>query len=309
MDYLPHPARTQFIPAAGLERSTQAKAAIEKNIAVTDPRLNRQREVIAKWMAASEQSGATEDQVADMKARAKILEKIAEPVLHSDECSIFDVSALIPKLAKNDVSAFSLRNLVLPGDKTIYIHLGRQAALVVDQNEDLYFEGAYITQVDNEIGDNEVSTFRIALVFSDPEFGVLAFDRPIGQTLKRNTDFVRFEIKHTNSVQKSFASMAQNGLTEESQILTAPLNVYRMAYDLVVRSMIYLGLEGRDLELGFFTGAPDKQVRKALKGDENARRYLFENGFPAVQFVGRNIGPVSDLSEPAWRSEPLGFRI
>ncbi|AWI58526.1 hypothetical protein AB395_00002881 [Sinorhizobium fredii CCBAU 45436] len=110
-------------------------------------------------------------------------------------------------------------------------------------------------------------------------------------------------------MQRGFASLAQNGLTEESQILTAPLKVYRAAYDLVVRSMIYLGLEGRDLELGFFSGAPDKQVRKASKGDENAERYLLENGFPAVQFVGRNIGPVPDLSEPDWGSESVGFRI
>ncbi|MFB4373255.1 hypothetical protein RAC92_06690 [Agrobacterium sp. CR_3] len=309
MDYLPHPARTLFIEATQYERSAQAKAAIEMNIAVTDPSLDRQRRVIARWVDASEQSGATDEQVADMEARAKIFEKIAESVLKSDECSIFDVSALIPKLPKNDVSAFNLRNLVLPGDETVYIHLGRQEALVVDQTQDLYFEGAYVTQVDDENGDDEGSTFQIALVFSDPEFGALAFDRAIGRTLKRNSDFVRFEIKHTDSVQQSFASMAQNGLVEESQILTAPLNVYRVAYDLVVRSMIYLGLEGRDLELGFFTGAPDKQVRRALKGDENAERYLLENGFPAVQFVGRNIGPIQDLSEPEWGSEPVGFRI
>lgn len=198
---------------------------------------------------------------------------------------------------------------MLPGDETIYIHLGRQEVLVVDQCQDLYFEGAYVTQVDHDLGGDEVSTFRIALVFSDPEFGELAFDRPIGQTLKRNTDFVRLEVTHADSVQRGFASLAQNGLTEESQILTAPLKVYRAAYDLVVRSMIYLGLEGRDLELGFFSGAPDKQVRKASKGDENAERYLLENGFPAVQFVGRNIGPVPDLSEPDWGSESVGFRI
>lgn len=309
MDYLPHPALTLFISATGCERSAQSKAAIERNIAISDPRLDRHRGAVAKWVDAFEQSGADRDQVADMKARAKIFEKLAKPVLRGDECSIFDVSALTPKLPKNDVSGFTLRNLVLPGDETIYIHLGRQAALVVDQNQDLYFEGAYVTQVDDEIGDNEVSTFRIMLVFSDPEFGELAFDRPIGHTLKRNTDFVRFEIKPTNSVQQGFASMAQNGLTEESQILTAPLKVYRMAYDLVVRSMIYLVLEERDLGLGFFTGAPDEQVRKALKGDENAERYLFENGFPAVHFVGQNIGPVPDLTEPDWGSEQVGFRI
>ncbi len=177
---------------------------------------------------------------------------IAEPVLRAEECSIFDVSALIPKLPEIDVSAFNLGGLLLPGDETIYVHFGRHEALVVDQAQDLYFGGAYVTQVDCEIGDDEVSTFRIALVFSDPEFGALAFDRPIGQTPKRNTDFVRFEIKHTNSIQQGLASMAQNGLLEESQILSAPLNVYRAAYDLLVRSMIYLGVEGPDLEPGFF---------------------------------------------------------
>lgn len=309
MDYLPHPARTMFISAAEYERSAQSKAAIEKNIAVTDPRLDSQRGVIARWVDASEQSGATDDQVADMEARAKIFEKIAEPVLHSDECSIFDVSALIPKLPKNDVSTFSLSNLVLLGDETIYIHLGRQEALVVDQCQDLYFEGAYVTQLDHDLGGDEVSTFRIALVFSDPEFGELAFDRPIGQTLKRNTDFVRFEITHSDSVQRGFASLAQNGLTEESQILTAPLKVYRAAYDLLVRSMIYLGLEGRDLELGFFDGAPDKQVRKALKGDDDAASYLLANGYPTVQFAGRNVEPIPKLMEPEWGAEVVGFRI
>ncbi|MEI3923468.1 hypothetical protein V6R98_14460 [Agrobacterium sp. CCNWLW71] len=309
MDYLPHPARTIFISAAGYERSAQTKAAIEKNIRLSDPKLARQRSTMARWVQTAEMSGATEDQIADMEGRIKVLEMIAVRVLHSDECSIFDVSALLPKLPKNDISDFSLRHLVLPGDETIYIHFGRQEALVVDRAQDLYFEGAYITQVDDEIGDDEVSTFQIALVFSDPEFGALAFDRPVGQTLKRNLDFVRFEIKHTNSVQQSFASMAQNGLVEESQILTAPLIVYRAAYDLLVRSMIYLGVEGRDLELGFFEGAPDKQVQKAFKCDENAEQHLLENGFPAVQFVGRNVELVPDLSEPDWGAEPVGFRI
>lgn len=309
MDYLPHPARTMFITAAAYERSAQAKAAIEKNIAITDPGLDRQREAIGQWVDSFEQSGATDDQIVDMEARVRVLRMIAEPVLHGEQCSIFDVSALIPKLPKNDISDFSLRNLALPGDETIYIHFGRQDALFVDRAQDLYFEGVYVTQVDDEIGDDEVSTFQIALVFSDPEFGALAFDRPVGQTLKRNSDFVRFEIKHTNSIQQSFASMAQNGLVEESQILTAPLNVYRGAYDLLVRSMIYLGVEGQDVELGFFEGAPDDQVQKAFKGDENAEQYLLENGFPAVQFVGRTVGLVPDLSEPDWGAEPVGFRI
>jgi hypothetical protein len=298
-----------FISAAGYERSAQTKAAIKKNIQLSEPKLGRQRGAMARWVGSAEQSGATDDQLADMQGRVNVFEMMAEPVLHSDECSIFDVSALIPKLPKNDISVFSLRNLVLPGDETIYIHFGRQEALIVDRDQNLYFEGAYVTQVDDEIGDDEVSTFRIALVFSDPEFGALAFDRPIGQTLKRNSDFVRFEIKYTNSVRQGFASMAQNGLWEESQVLTAPFSVYRAAYDLLVRSMIYLGQEGCDLEMGFFDGAAEKQARKALKGDESAELYLLENGFPAVQFVGRNIGPVPDLSEPNWGSEPVGFRI
>lgn len=309
MDYLPHPARTIFISAAGCERSAQINAVVEKNIQLTDPKLACQRVAMARWWEIAEQSGATDEQIADMQGRTRVFEMIAEPVLHSEECSIFDVSPLLPKLPKNDISAFSLRNLVLPGDETIYIHLGRKEALIVDHDQDLYFEGAYVTQVDDEIGEDEVSTFRIALVFSDPEFGALAFDRPIGKTLKRNTDFVRFEIKHTNSVQQSFASMAQNGLSEESQILTAPLKVYRAAYDLLVRSMIYLGQEGRDLELGYFDGAPERQLRNALNGDENADQYLLENGFPAVQFVGRNIGPVPDLVEPDWDTVSVGFRI
>lgn len=309
MDYLPHPVRTTFISAAGYERSTQTKVAIEKNIQLTDPKLARQRNTLARWVQTAEMSGATDEQIADMQGRIRVLEMIAIPVLHSDECSIFDVSALLPKLPKNDISAFSLRDLVLPGDETIYIHLGRQEALIVDDEQNLYFEGAYVTQVDDEIGDYEVSTFRVALVFSDPEFGTLAFDRPIGHTLKRNSDFVRFEIKHTDRVQQGFSRLAQNGLADESQVLAAPLKVYRAAYDLLVRSMIYLGQEGRDLELGYFDGAPESQLRKALDDNENAERYLLENGFPVVQFVGRKVGPVPDLTEPDWGSEPVGFRI
>lgn len=309
MDYLPHPVRMMFISAAGYERATQTKATIERNIQLSDPKRARQRSTMARWVQNAEMSGATDEQIADMQGRISVLEMIAEPVLHSDKCSIFDVSALLPKLPKNDISAFSLRDLVLPGDGTIYIHFGREEALIVDHAQDLYFEGAYVTQADKEIGDDEVSTFRMALVFSDPEFGRLAFNRPIGQTLKRNSDFVRFEIKHTNSVRQGFASLAQNGLEEESQVLTAPVKVYRAAYVLLIRSMIYLGQEGRDLQPGYFDGAPERQVRKALNGDENAEHYLLENGFPAVQFVGRNIGPVPDLCEPHWGAEPVGFRI
>lgn len=309
MDFLPHPARVMFISAVAHERSAQANATVEKSTQLSDLKLARQRGAIARWVQTAEMSGATDEQIADMRGRIRVFEMIAEPVLHTDECSIFDVSALIPKLPKNDISLFSLRNLALPGDETIYIHFGRQKAFIVDHDQDLYFEGAYVTQVDDEVGEDEVSTFQIALVFSDPEFGALAFNRPIAQTLKRNSDFVRFEIKHNNSVQQGFASMAQNGLADESQVLTAPLKVYRAAYDLLVRSMIYLGQVGRDLELGYFDGASERQLRKALNGDENAEQYLLENGFPAVQFVGRNIGPVPELSEPDWGAEPVGFRI
>ncbi len=192
-----------FISAVVHERTTQTNATVEKSIQLSNPKLSRQRGTIARWMQAAKMSGTTNEQIADRQGRIRVFEMIAEPVLHTDECSMFDVSALIPKLPKNDISVFSLRNLVLPGNETIYIHFGRQKALIVDHDEDLYFEGAYITQVDDEIGDDEVNTFRIALVFSDPEFGALAFDRPIGQTLKRNSDFVRFEIKHTNSVRQA----------------------------------------------------------------------------------------------------------
>ncbi len=73
--------------------------------------------------------------------------------------------------------------------------------------------------------------------------------------------------------------------------------------------MIYLGHEGRDVELGYFDGAPERQLWKALNGDENAEHYLLKSGLPAVQFVGRNIGPAPDLSEPDWGAEPVGFRI
>jgi len=265
MDYLPHPVRTMFISAAGYERSAQTKAAIEKNIQLSDPKLARQCSTIARWVQTAERSGATDEQIVDMQGRIRVLEMIAMPVLHSDKCSIFDVSALLPKLPKNDISAFSLRDLVLPGGETVYIHFGREEALIVDHDHDLYFEGAYVMCVDDEVDEDEVSTFRIALVFSDPEFGGLAFDRPIGQTLKRNSDFVRFEIKHTNSVRQGFASLAQNGLAEESQVLTAPLKVYRAAYDLLVRSMIYLGQEGRDLEQGYFDRGSGKAVAEGVE--------------------------------------------
>jgi hypothetical protein len=309
MEYLPHPARTIFFAAAEHERAQQSASEVEKASNISCARSRIHQKAVSHWVNSLELSGFSDDQIRDMNARAKVLKMIAEPVLNNEECSIFDVSALIPSLPENDISTFSLRNLVLPGDETIYVHFGRQNALLVDETQDLYFEGAYVKQVDHETGDEEVSSFQIALVFSDPEFGTLAFDRSIGQTLKRNTDFVRFEIKHTNSVQQGFSSIAQNGLMEESQILTAPLNVYRAAYDLLVRSIIYLGLEGRDLEMGFFEAAPDKQLGKALDGDENAEQYLLENGFPVVQFVGRNTGPVPDLLEPDWGCEPVGFQL
>jgi len=309
MDYLPHPARAMFISGAGFERSDQTRTAIKESIAVTDPKSSRHRAAITGWIENSERAGATDYQIADMQARANVLQGIAEAALYGGEPSIFDVSALIPKLPKNDISTFRLRNLVLPGDETIYIHFGRQEALIIDASQDLYFEGAYVTQLDEEIDADEVSTFRIALVFSDPGFGQQAFDRPIGQTLKRNSDFVRFEIKHTDSVRQSFASLAQNGLVNESQILMAPFDVYRAAYDLLVRSMIYLGQEGHDLEQGFFDGAPDRQVQMALKGDEDAQEYLLENGYPVVQFAGRQAGLINDLPEPEWGAEFVGLRI
>lgn len=89
--------------------------------------------------------------------------------------------------------------------------------------------------------------------------------------------------------------------------MTAGFQTYRSAYDLLVRSMIYLGTPDRDVEAGFFTGAQTTMQRDALKGDPEALYDLLSEGFPVVQFVGRNIKPIAKLDQPDWASQTFGF--
>ena len=70
--------------------------------------------------------------------------------------------------------------------------------------------------------------------------------------------------------------------------------------------MIYLRTPDRDLEAGFFAGAPVSMQRKAL-GDPEALYDLLSDGFPVVQFVGRNIKPIAKLQQPDWGPQTFGF--
>lgn len=307
LDYLPHPARVGFLATAECERSDQLDARIETRLQQSQGTSRKEQSVVRSWMAAEERAGVTEYEMNQLSERAISFQSLADDVLNADEGSVFDVSALVSKLPLNDISQFNLADLVLPGGETIYIHFGRQESLVVDGAHDLYLEGAYVTQIDHGGGEDEKSSFRAILVYSDHNFDAEVFDRPLGHTLKRNTDYVRFDIFHTDDVGKGFSSLAQNGDRRESQVMAAGIQTYRSAYDLLVRSMIYLGTPDRDLEAGFFAGAPATMKRKALKGDPDALYYLLSDGFPLVQFVGRNIKPIAKLDQPDWGSQTFGF--
>ncbi|MCJ7997176.1 hypothetical protein JXZ79_21395 [Rhizobium cremeum] len=307
LDYLPHPARVGFLAAAECERSDQLDARIETRLQQSQGTSGREQSVVRSWMAAGERAGVTEYEMSQLGERVISFQNLADDVLNADESSIFDVSSLVSKLPLNDISQFNLADLVLPGDETIYIHFGRQEAFVLDGTDDLYLEGAYVTQIDHGDGGDEKSSFRAILVYSDPNFDAEAFERPLGRTLKRNTDYVRFDILHTDDVGKGFSSLAQNGDRQESQVMAAGFQTYRYAYDRLVRCMIYLGTPDRDLEAGFFAGAPVSMQRKALKGDPDALYDLLSEGFPAVQFVGRNIKQIAKLEQPDWGSQTFGF--
>jgi len=111
-------------------------------------------------------------------------EKITEPF-----CScIYDVSALLPKLPDQDISSFSLVDVVTPHG-IAYYDFGRQDRFRLTGHDNIYIEGAYVTQSEN---DDEMSEFVLVLVCNDPDYGA---DRPIVDGIRRNADGIWLPIK------------------------------------------------------------------------------------------------------------------
>jgi hypothetical protein len=307
MAYLSHPARIDYLSTTKFHREAEVESRIDEANSSSAFKSQKETSAIRHWITTLERAGETMEHIEVLNAQTIAYENLAREVVYGDEASIFDVSALIPKLPATDISQFSLANLVLPYGDVIYIHFGRQDDLVISVEEDLYLEGAYVRQLDVVVQHDEKSAFAITAVFSDPEFGDVLFDRAFPKTLARNIKSIGFAISHTATVEQGFRTLRHGGL--ESAVLPATLDVCAAAFNKAVASMIYLGTEQCDMEHGYFDGADKAQVALALSGNEYAAEELRFDGYSPVQFVGRKLAPIFELKEPNWGEEEISFKI
>ena len=203
---------------------------------------------------------------------------------------IYDASALIPKLQDQDISNFSLVDVVTPHG-IAYYDFGRQERFRLTGHDNTYIEGAYVTQWEN---DDELSEFVVMLVCNDPDYGI---DRSIVDGVRRNADGIWLPIKAHQKVRDA-VNLVGVKITQRDSYFIGNDEVCRVAFNEVAKTMCYLASREPDVEFVYQDGA-DPDLRKLAKaGDREARDHLLSQGFPMIYEVGRHIRKVDQLEQP-----------
>jgi hypothetical protein len=261
---------------------------------------------IKTWAKRVEMSGLTDDQLMMYEMRNRALRPLAENVLMGEqEPLIYDVSDLLDKLPDHDIGQYTLGQLTLPADN-IYIDFGSEARFKIDAESGLFFEGAYVSQT--EVPENDEGYFSVRLVCGDVDLEE-AWERPLGQTLERTSNTIRAEFDGTKTLAHAFSTdFTFQHFNADAAVRSNPAAI-ALALDAVVRSMIYLGTYGLDLEVGCHDGADEDDLEEFLDGDDAAADSLTSAGFPLVNFVGRNLRKIDYLEEPDFDRDHTTFKI
>jgi hypothetical protein len=296
MGYLTHPSRMDYLSTVEFDRTDTAERYMA--VAVNDTGSNSASEFQARrhWAEAKERGGETQAWLDILRIKARVFERLAEEIANANEPSVFDVSSLIPKFPDQSVMDFHLGDILLPGGDTIYVHFGQHDDLLIDRDKNLFFEGAYIRYVDAPEHDPEKSLIKISIVCNDPDFDDVLFDRPIGETLVRNVEGIGFDIDTTSTI--AAAAKTLRAISPDAGALPAAYKTCLRAFELTIKSMLYLGERDIDIVPGYFEGADQDLAAEALDGDFDAVSELHYDGYPLVQFVGRRIAPIARLIEP-----------
>ncbi|TAX09572.1 hypothetical protein ELI07_08710 [Rhizobium leguminosarum] len=307
MSHTPHPVRMKFLDLVSEVRRGELDNQTRDRIkAIPGWKSHKEMTAIKTWAERVEMSGLTDDQLMMYEMRNRALRRLAGNVLTGEqEPLIYDVSALLDKLPDHDISQYSLGQLTLPADN-MYIDFGSEVLFKIDAESGLFFEGAYVSQTD--IPGNDASYFSVRLVCGDVDLEE-AWERPLGQTLERTSNMILAEFDGTKTVAHAFSTdFTFQHFNADAAVRSKP-GVIVSTLDAVARSMIYLGTNGLDLEVGCHDGASKDDLEAFLGGDETAAGSLTSAGFPPVNFVGRNLGKIDQLEEPDFDRDHTTFKI
>ncbi len=291
MANLIHPARAAFLQTAIRIREEENTVRSSHRANIVAANTFREQAAIQKWIKSTERGGRSRQEFDELCAKAGLTAELGKSVLTSDDCAIFDVSCLLPRIADDDISSFCLDGLVLPGNSVIFLHFGRQDDLLLDDSGLSYLEGAYVMQVSREMDDDAAQAVRVLLVKSDPDFDDRMATRATAETLRRNTEFVTLQIEHGQLIRDA-DDACWDVFSEENGA------VFSKAFHHAVRAAIYVSQPGADLQYGYQKDAPIGAVGQAMNGVAMARTYLADEGFPEMLFAGRSPLPIARLEEP-----------
>ena len=304
MKHDPHPVR--FLDLPGILENRPEKIGYEAAVShrgLSGRRLRKENDVALTWADNHDlENMSAEQQQFYMLRIERLKELIGSVFVSGDVPTVYDVSALVGKLPDQDISGWNLSDLVIPGGGGFsYFHLGHQEALVIDQHENLYFEGAYVEMTES---NDERSRFDFYLVLNDPDFDRSGFNRTTAATLARMANYVHMRIGEDNTIEGAYqffqywntSANANDELRGDWKAATAAINT-------VIKAATYIASEFvGDIEFGYSEDAPRPLVVAAAGGDLDAVEKLTKQGFSMIKHVGRNIVPIAVLDEPRFET-------
>ena len=240
-----------------------------------------------------------------LRVKARVFGYLADQIIHASTPCIFDVSRLAAKLPDHSVANFTLGDIAIPGHVSRYLHFGCQDTLLIDRTTNRRFEGAYIRQEDLVSHDGPETVFRVTIVSSDPLFSKARHKQAESDTLVRNVEAIAFDVSNSKTVSDGFKTIVP--ITPDAGSLPADYKTCMRAYELAIKSMLYLAEAKIDVEPAYAAGADPKLAAAALDGDRRSAVGLLQRGYPMVQAVGRHTGRILRLTEPDWVFEDEGF--
>lgn len=304
MKHDPHPVR--FLDLPGILENRPEKIGYEAAVShrgLSGRHSRKENDVALTWADNRDlENMSAEQQQFYMLRIEKLKELVGSVFVSGDVPNVYDVSALVGKLPDQDISGWNLLDLVIPGgDGFSYFDFGHQEALVINKDENLYFEGAYVEMTES---DDERSRFDFYLVLNDPDFDRDGLERTTAATLARMANYVHMRIWEENTIEGAYQFFPYfNTSANANEELRGDWKAATAAINTVVKAATYLASEFvGDIEFGYSKDAPKPLVVAASGGNLAAVEKLAEQGFPMIKHVGRNIGPIAELEQPRFET-------
>ena len=307
--HLPHPIRVSHEPMINAVRSEIRESQIANAIeAGGRMKTWKEQKAIADWSEKAENAALPEEEREWHKFRMRHISELADALLRQDDQfemtladapRLYNAAALIDKFPDQSVSDFKLGDVVLPPDLAVdgrlFIEFGlKSESLAIDVTQDLYFEGAYVTLTENDAETTEVT---VHLVTNDPEFSDWE-NRSYWKTLERMANAVRITVADNMTVYEGFQGVTSNSRFQCDPILVSNMKACFNAYDIAIKTVLYLNEYGHDFDVDFHSRDHDELVRDLANGKDEALWALMQEDVYPIFCLGRRVEPLPPFEEP-----------